>query len=319
MAFLAFIKKWTLLCAIVFGSLVYLLFSQVPMLQPFGNIVGPHLVDVMPILIFLILYVTFCKIRMDDFRPHKRHFWLQGIRTVLSALVVLAILHIKEPEQKILFEGIFICVICPTAAAAAVITEKLGGSIASMTVYTIIANCFTSVIIPLFFPMIERAANITFMFAFFMVLKRVVMVLVVPLCLALLTRRYLPKVAGWFKRRKNLAFYIWSINLSILMGFTLKTMLHAQLSTHMLLLMLILPLFISLALFGIGKFVGHQYGDSISGGQALGQKNTIVGIWLTITFLNPLAVIAPCAYMIWQNIINTWQLWYKEKYGILKW
>lgn len=319
MAFLAFIKKWALLCAIVFGSLVYLLFSQVPMLQPFGNIVGPHLVDVMPILIFLILYVTFCKIRMDDFRPHKWHFWLQGIRTVLSALVVLAILHIKDPEQKILFEGIFICVICPTAAAAAVITEKLGGSIASMTVYTIIANCFTSVIIPLFFPMIERAANITFMFAFFMVLKRVVMVLVVPLCLALLTRRYLPKVAGWFKRRKNLAFYIWSINLSILMGFTLKTMLHAQLSTHMLLLMLILPLFISLALFGIGKFVGHQYGDSISGGQALGQKNTIVGIWLTITFLNPLAVIAPCAYMIWQNIINTWQLWYKEKYGILKW
>ena len=59
--------------------------------------------------------------------------------------------------------------------------------------------------------------------------------------------------------------------------------------------------------------------DSISAGQALGQKNTIVGIWLTITFLNPLAAVAPGAYVLWQNVVNAWQLWYKRKYGTLKW
>lgn len=36
-------------------------------------------------------------------------------------------------------------------------------------------------------------------------------------------------------------------------------------------------------------------------------------------FLNPVAVIAPCAYVVWQNIINAVQLWYKNKYGYLKW
>ena len=45
----------------------------------------------------------------------------------------------------------------------------------------------------------------------------------------------------------------------------------------------------------------------------------VVGIWLTISFLNPLAAVAPGAYVLWQNMVNAWQLWYKEKYGKLKW
>jgi len=51
----------------------------------------------------------------------------------------------------------------------------------------------------------------------------------------------------------------------------------------------------------------------------LGQKNTVVGIWLTLSFLNPYAAIAPCVYVIWQNLINAIQLYYKEKHGYLKW
>lgn len=34
--------------------------------------------------------------------------------------------------------------------------------------------------------------------------------------------------------------------------------------------------------------------------------------------LNPLAAVAPGAYVIWQNMVNAWQLWYKGKYGKLK-
>lgn len=311
--FVSFVKKWTLPCSIVFGTVVYFMFSHIPVLMPLGDAVGPRLAGLLPVLVFVMLYVTFCKIRMDDFRPHTWHFVLQGIRTLLSALTVVAILHTDDAQTKLILEGVFICVICPTAAAAPVVTEKLGGNVSSMTVYTLIANCFTSVIIPLFFPMVERGADITFVSAFFMVLRRVVLVLVVPLCLALLTRRYVPRVAGWLKGHKDIAFYIWAFNLSILMGITMRSITHSGLPARLLAVLLLLPLLISVAQFGIGKAVGYYYGDSISGGQALGQKNTIVGIWLTITFLNPLAAIAPCAYIIWQNLINAAQLWYKGR------
>ena len=94
----------------------------------------PFLQGIMPICLFLILYVTFCKIEVKELRPRAWHFILQGIRILLSGLLVLVIMHVTNPEVKLIWEGCFICVICPTAAAAAVISEKLGGSITSLTI-----------------------------------------------------------------------------------------------------------------------------------------------------------------------------------------
>lgn len=318
MGIVGFVKKWTLPSAMLTGAAVYTLFCTVEPLREPGRVLGPYVEELMPVLIFLILYVTFCKIKIDNLRPRAWHFWLQLIRTALSALMVGAVALARTPEEKIVLEGVFICVICPTAAAAPVITEKLGGSIESLTVYTLIANIVTAVIIPSFFPLVEKGTGITFAFSFLMILRRVVTVLLLPLCLALLTRRYLPRVATKIKEKKNLGFYLWGLNLSIVMGMTLHNILTARVTGLTLLLLLTLPAVVTVVLFAIGKGVGHCYGDSISAGQALGQKNTIVGIWLTMTFLNPTAAVAPCAYVIWQNLVNAWQLWYKGKYGQLK-
>ena len=319
MNIIAFMKRWTLPSGLVIGAAVYLLFSRIAVLQPVGDAVGPFLVKLLPVVIFIMLYLTFCKIRMDDLRPRIWHFLLQGIRVLMSGTLVLLITQTAEPMTRLVLEGAIICVICPTAAAAPVITEKLGGSIASLTIYTIVANVVTSIIIPLFFPMIEKSAEITFFTAFVMILRRITFVLIVPLCLALLTRKLLPSIAARIKEMRNIAFYLWAFNLAIIMGLTLRNILSTHVSGTILALLLILPLFIALLQFSIGKAVGHRYGDSISAGQALGQKNTVVGIWLTIAFLNPVASIAPCAYVVWQNLINAWQLWYKQKYGALRW
>ena len=301
------------------GVAVYTAFTAVEPLRPAGEVLGPYMLRLMPVLIFMILYLTFVKIRIDSLRPQAWHFWLQGIRTALSAVMVALVAAAPSVELKIVLEGVFICFICPTAATAPVVTEKLGGSIESLTVYTLIANMVTAVIIPSFFPLVEKGAGITFGFAFWMILKRVVTVLLLPLCLALLTRRYLPRVAEFMKRQSNLAFYIWGVNLSIVMGMTMHNILTAQVTGLTLAMLLVLPLGVTLLQFSIGKGVGRFYGQSVSAGQALGQKNTIVGIWLTVTFLNPTAAVAPSAYVIWQNLVNSWQLWYKGKYGRLRW
>ena len=319
MGIIKFIKQWTLLCAIVFGSIVYLVFTHIAVLTPFGDYIGPKLVTLLPINIFLMLYITFCKIQMNDLTPRKWHFILQGIRTLLAALSVVAANLCTDPTYKLIWEGVFICVICPTAAAAPVIVDKLGGSIASLTVYLLIANGFTSIIIPLFFPLMEKGADITFAMAAWMVLKRVLTVLVIPLGLALCSRKFLPNFVTWLKTKRNIAFYLWSFNLSIIMGLAMQNIMNAPVSGWVLVTLCIIPLLLAICQFSMGKLVGYRYGDSIGAGQALGQKNTVVGIWLTLSFLNPYAAIAPCVYVIWQNIINAVQLWYKDKYGYLKW
>ena len=315
-----FFREFALPCSLVLGAVVYLIFANVPFLEPFGEAVGPHLISLMPVVLFCLLYVTFCKIEIKEMKPKTWHFVLQLIRTSLAALMVLAIyLFGSNYDTKLVLEGAFICFICPTAAAVAVVTEKLGGSIGSLTTYTVIANSFTMIIIPTLFPMVEKGADVSFLYMSMMVFRNVTTVLVVPLILALLSRRFLPKFVAQVKSVKDLGFYMWCFNLTILMGETLRNILHATVSGWILALLLIVPLLVCLIQFCIGKAVGRHYGDSISDGQALGQKNTIVGIWLTLTFLNPLAAVAPGAYVVWQNLVNGWQLWYKEKYGKLKW
>lgn len=319
MGIIALVKKWSLLVSLCFGIAVYCLFASIPLLQPIGDVAGPFAVSLLPIVLFLLLYVTFCKIQIEDLRPRAWHFWLQAIRICLSGLLVWVITLTDDPTMKLILEGVFICVICPTAAAAAVVTEKLGGSIASMTIYTIIANVVTSVIIPLFFPLVERSADITFLVAMAAVLRNVTLVLVVPLVLALVSRKLIPRFTDKIRSMKNLGFYMWCFNLAIVSGLTFRNILHSSVAGETLFWLLMLPLAVALVLFTIGKAVGRPYGDSVSAGQALGQKNTVVGIWLTVTFLNPLAAVAPGAYVLWQNLINAWQIWYKEKYGELKW
>ena len=316
----SFFRKFALPCSLVLGALGYLIFANVPFLQPLGDAVGPRLVELMPVVLFALLYVTFCKIEIKEMKPKAWHFVLQLIRTSLALLMVIAIcLFGKNYEAKVILEGAFICFICPTAAAVAVVTEKLGGSIGSLTTYTVIANIFTMIIIPSLFPMVEKGADVSFLYMRMMVFRNVTTVLVVPLLLALLSRKFLPRFVDKVKSVKDLGFYMWCFNLTILMGETLRNFLHATVSDWILALLLIVPLAVCLVQFAIGKAVGRHWDASISAGQALGQKNTIVGIWLTLTFLNPLAAVAPGAYVVWQNLVNGWQLWYKEKYGKLKW
>lgn len=316
----SFFRKFALPCSLVLGALGYLIFSNVPFLQPLGDAVGPRLVELMPVVLFALLYVTFCKIEIKEMKPKAWHFVLQLIRTSLALLMVIAIcLFGKNYEAKVILEGAFICFICPTAAAVAVVTEKLGGSIGSLTTYTVIANIFTMIIIPSLFPMVEKGADVSFLYMSMMVFRNVTTVLVVPLLFALLSRKFLPRFVDKVKSVKDLGFYMWCFNLTILMGETVRNILHATVSGRILALLLFVPLLVCLIQFAIGKAVGRHWDANISGGQALGQKNTIVGIWLTLTFLNPLAAVAPGAYVVWQNLVNGWQLWYKEKYGHLKW
>lgn len=316
----SFFRKFALPCSLVLGALGYLIFANVPFLQPLGDAVGPRLVELMPVVLFALLYVTFCKIEIKEMKPKAWHFVLQLIRTSLALLMVIAIcLFGKNYEAKVILEGAFICFICPTAAAVAVVTEKLGGSIGSLTTYTVIANIFTMIIIPSLFPMVEKGADVSFLYMSMMVFRNVTTVLVVPLLFALLSRKFLPRFVDKVKSVKDLGFYMWCFNLTILMGETVRNILHATVSGRILALLLFVPLLVCLIQFAIGKAVGRHWDASISGGQALGQKNTIVGIWLTLTFLNPLAAVAPGAYVVWQNLVNGWQLWYKEKYGHLKW
>jgi BASS family bile acid:Na+ symporter len=67
-------------------------------------------------------------------------------------------------------------------------------------------------------------------------------------------------------------------------------------------------LVLCLVQFRIGRFMGGLAGDAVAGGQSVGQKNTILAVWMSLNFLVPVASIAPTAYIVWQNFVNSYQL-----------
>ena len=77
--------------------------------------------------------------------------------------------------------------------------------------------------------------------------------------------------------------------------------------------MALLALLCCVAQFVLGRKIGAKYGDKVAGAQGMGQKNTVLAIWMALTYLHPIASVAPASYVIWQNIINSTQLALKAR------
>lgn len=311
---LKFFKTWTLPISMLTGTIVYFIFAHVTILEPTKPFIYSLVSYVTPFLIFAQLLLTFCKVSLKELIPSPWHGWLLLFQTI--SCMVLAVLLIVVPlriEYKAVFEGAMVCLICPTATAAAVITGKLGGSASSLTSYTLLSNLLTAIAVPLVFPLVEPHANLDFLSAFLMILGKVFPLLLFPFILAYLLRQFLPSVHRFLLSLRDMAFYLWAIALAIVTGQTVESLMNSDAEVGVEIWLALAGLLTCAIQFYLGKRIGTKYDDRISAGQALGQKNTVLAIWMAYSYLNPLASVAPGSYVLWQNFFNSWQLWKKRK------
>lgn len=263
-----------------------------------------------PWLIFSMLFITYCKLSFRDLRFSRLHLWLLLLQIAGSLLVYTAL----AAWDPITAQGCLICVLAPTATAAAVITGMLGGNVACLAAYTLISSLAVALASPFIFALLGSHAGLTFTDAAFHICRQVIPLLILPFAIALGVEKLLPALHRQLRRLQILSFYLWAAGLTIVTGKTVYFITHQQnADTVREWRMAALALLICLLQFLAGRAIGRRYGDPVSGGQALGQKNTILAIWMAQVYLNPLSSIAPASYVLWQNIINSWQLWRKEK------
>lgn len=311
---LKFLKTWTLPVAMLVGTVAYLIFANVAFLEPVKPYVYTLIAYLMPFLIFSQLLLTFCKVSMRELMPTRWHGWLLLFQAVASSALAAALVWIPmEVAYKEVLEGVMVCLICPTATAAAVITGKLGGNASSLTAYTLLSNLLAAVCVPLLFPLVEPHAEVGFFVAFLKILSKVFPLLLCPFILAYLLRRFVPSVHRVLLGLHDVAFYLWTVALAIVTGQTVRSLLHSEAEIHIQMLVALGGLVACCIQFYLGKRIGGKYNDRISGGQALGQKNTVLAIWMAYTYLSPLSSVAPGCYVLWQNGFNSWQLWRKGR------
>ena len=308
---LNFIRNWTLPLAMLAGTLAYLMFAKLPFLAPAKPMVNAFVSFITPWLIFAQLLLTFCKIDMRELKPKRWHLWLLMIQAFSCLIAACVLLFIPMGQLSIgIWQGMMVCLICPTATAAAVITGKLGGNAATLTTYTLFSNLLGAVMVPLVFPLVEPHDGLTFWSAFWKILGKVFPLLLSPILVAWILKQYVTNVHRWLMEHSGMAFYIWAFALALVMGQTARSLINSDISAW---LVALGGLFTCAIQFLLGKRIGSVYNDRLSAGQALGQKNTVLAIWMASTYLHPLATIAPGSYVLWQNIVNSYQLWKKRK------
>lgn len=254
-----------------------------------------------PFFIFSMLFCTFCRVNIREMKPSWLHLWLM----VAQVVATVAIYALLRPLGETVAQGGMICALTPMAMGAVVIAGMLGAKVETMATHSLICNIAIAFIAP---PLISMWGNGSCTIA--EILARVTPLLVAPFVVAQLCRWLTPRFAGWIGSHAMLSFYLWLLSLMVIMGKTTHFIIESgteYLTTEFILAAV--ALVVCLAQFGFGRWLGRRYGDEPAGGQALGQKNTVLAIWLAQSFLNPLACVAPTAYIVWQNIVNSYQIY----------
>lgn len=310
---IGFVKNWTLPIAMVTGVLAYFIYTSVPLFAPTRPYANDIVGVVQPVLIFSMLFLTFCKIAPGQLRLRRWYLWNILIQVALFAACCGILVLCPDTPSRVLVESAMLCLICPTATAAAVVTAKLDGNAADITAYTILINLAVALAAPLLLPLAHPHDGLSFLPAFGMIIHKVFPVLICPLLAAWAVRRFCPTLLKALLRIKDLAFYLWAIALAIAIAVTVKAIVHSDMPVSCQIGIAAVSLVCCLFQFAAGRRIGALYGEQTEGGQALGQKNTVFIIWMGYTFLSPITAVAGGFYSVWHNVINSYQLYRKRK------
>ena len=305
-------KDWMLPIAIVTGISLYLFYHFTPVLKPYGAVLHKAASEGQRLIIGLLLFFQFVQISPHDLRPHKWH--LGALLFQILGFIIFAGLSALTPAKagRILLECAMICLICPTAAAAGVITKKLEGNLAATVTYIVLANLAATFLIPMVIPMVRPSGDLGFWAYVLRIAGKVFPILILPGLLAWLIRYTTHKLQRKLMRFAPNSFYFWFFGLTLAMVLAS----HALFTNYPGGLALAGIMLVSMGTCALQFFAGRRIGkgrtDSITAGQALGQKNTGFLIWLGYNYLDPLTSVAGGLYAIWQNLFNSWELYEHE-------
>ena len=258
-----------------------------------------------PTFIFLMLFFTFCRVDARKIRFSGMHIWLMLFQIVGSVAVYWALSYFSP----VVAQGGMICVLAPVAMAAVVIGGMLGANIETMAAYSLLCNVVIAFVAPI---LLHHFGNGECSMG--QILQKVAPLLIAPFVAGQFCRFCLPKVSGWVSRHSQISFYVWLMSLVVIIGRTTCFILdYSEADRGIEIALAAVALVICVVQFTTGRALGRKYGDAAAGGQSLGQKNTVLAVWISQSFLDPIASIAPTAYIMWQNLVNSYQIYRQGK------
>jgi BASS family bile acid:Na+ symporter len=137
----------------------------------------------------------------------------------------------------------------------------------------------------------------------------------IPLALAFGLRALYPRLSDKIVELQEYTFALWGASVMLILSkasHDVRQMGAGELwESGSLQQMAFVSLFLCLLLYTLG-WLWERKSYPIEGAQSMGQKNTLLVIWISQLYVGPIATLGPVFYVVWQNILLSWLL-YKSK------
>lgn len=225
--------------------------------------------------------------------------------SLFYALLTLFAGWLLDWSLPVILAGLLLC-LAPPANASPAMTRLLGGNAVLMLNLVVGGHALACFVIP-GFAAVSQGIGWNSSFAIGnKVFWSVMPLVVLPIGSALLLRRLLPTVASRVAQLSAYTMLLWSFMVFVVISsasFNIRHLLaDGSFTIHGLLGVAVLSLVLALALFYTGWRLGRGH-YPIETSQGLGQKNTVLMIWVAQAYVHPVAALGPVFYVVWQNLI----------------
>ncbi len=289
-----FIKDWTLLFAIIIGILG----------AKWWNILATSFTGLLPSIIFVMLILSLSKI--EDAKPQK--IKLHAIFILLQTIIGLSFYFIFKDYNLFLAQGLVMIAFGAAANASPVVVSLMGGKIDFSARYVLINHLYIALIAPIIFPLLGNGAEENFIADFLTIVKKIIPTVVLPLVIILVLKRFSPKAINAIRKVASFSYYFWAFAITLIIGQAFHQFLNSDIDVYFIIKAVGFAFLCFLSQWGIGRFVGSKFDETIAGGQALAQKNVILSIWLAQMYFSPEVIWLPICYILAQNTINSIQI-----------
>ena len=148
-----FVRNWSLPIIMCLGVLAYIVAHALNLPVEVKAEINSGIKILQPLLLFCMLYISFCQVDFKQLRLRPWHGLLLLIQVGMVGILSLILRYLPHSNIYLLVECLLACFICPTATASVVIVEKLKGNPATLLMYNILINLSIAVTAPIFIPL----------------------------------------------------------------------------------------------------------------------------------------------------------------------
>lgn len=265
----------------------------------FDNYAG----DFVPPMIMLMLLFSFIDVKFSRESTGWSHVRIPIFMAALATAAYFAVGKLTGNHDFAIMA--FLIGMTPTANAAPVITGLLGRREDYATVSVVSTNLFTAFTLA---PLVALVIGSSIEIDTISLAWKTLMLVGVPFALAMFFRRFSAPAAAFIRRWKRLSFYLWMVMLfTVCAQSSTYICKQENLSPFLLVEIFLLAAAMCAINFTAGYFLGEKrFRRECS--QSLGQKNTMLMLWVGLAFFNPIVALGPTFYVVCHNLWNSWQL-----------